>query len=76
MKTRVLALDFGASSGRAIIGTYDGETLSLKEIHRFPNDPVRIGGTLYWDVLRLVYEVKQALLKSKPYGIQSIGIDT
>lgn len=76
MTKRVLALDLGASSGRAIVGTYDGNELTLEEIHRFPNDPVRLGGTLYWDVLRLVHEIKQALLKAKPYGISSIGIDT
>ena len=76
MTLRVLALDLGASSGRAIVGTYDGSALTLEEIHRFPNDPVRLGNTLYWDVLRLVHEIKQALLKAKPYGISCIGIDT
>lgn len=76
-ETRVLAIDFGASSGRVMLGTYDGKQISVKEIHRFSNDPVIINGTMYWDVLRLFYEVKQGMLKSKAYGkIDSIGVDT
>lgn len=77
MNKNVLAIDFGASSGRAILGRYDGETITLQEIHRFSNDPVQLGDTLYWDVLRLFHEVKQSLLKSKKFGeLDSIAIDT
>ena len=42
---KVLAFDFGASSGRAILGEFDGSRLSLSELHRFSNDPVEINGT-------------------------------
>lgn len=74
---RLLSFDFGASSGRAVLGTFDGETLDLQEIHRFQNDPVAVNGTMYWDVLRLFFEVKQALIKSKGYGaLDGIGVDT
>lgn len=77
MAKRVLAFDFGASSGRAMLGTYDGGKLSLKEIHRFSNDPVSVGGTLYWDVLRLLFEIKQGITKAlADGGFDSIGIDT
>lgn len=34
MSKRVLAFDFGASSGRAIIGEFDGEKITLQEVHR------------------------------------------
>ncbi len=74
---KVLAFDFGASSGRAIIGAFDGKKITLEEIHRFSNDPVTVHGTSYWDVLRLFFEIKQGLIKSKQHGkISSIGIDT
>ena len=74
---KVLAFDFGASSGRAILGTFDGEKIALEEIHRFSNDPVKVNGTFYWDVLRLFHEIKQGILKAKAKGgFDSIGIDT
>ena len=50
---KMMAFDYGASSGRGILGEFDGERLTLKEIHRFSNDPVEVGGHIYWDVLRL-----------------------
>ena len=74
---RVLAFDFGASSGRAILGIFDGERIELQEVHRFSNDPVKINGTVYWDVQRLFFEIKQGILKAKEAGgFDSIGIDT
>ena len=77
MVKRVLAIDLGASSGRAIIGTFDGDRITTKEVHRFANDPVIVGGTLYWDVLRLFHEIKQGISKAALEGeIDSIGIDT
>lgn len=77
MEKRVLAFDFGASSGRAILGIFDGKTIRLQEVHRFGNDPVSINGTIYWDVQRFIFEIKQGMLKAKEAGgFQSIGIDT
>src|SRR5256885_8805 len=52
-----LAFDFGAESGRALVGTLQGGRLSVEEIHRFPNTPVRVQGRLYWDTLRLWHEI-------------------
>lgn len=76
---KMLAFDFGASSGRAILGRFDGEKLTTEEIHRFSNDPVEVRGTLYWDTLRLFHEIKQGILKCVNIGnkdIASIAIDT
>lgn len=79
MKTgNVLAFDFGASSGRAMIsGVKDGK-IFMEEIHRFPNDPVMIRGTLYWDILRLFHEIKAGITAAvnSGYGFDCIGIDT
>lgn len=75
----LLAFDYGASSGRAILGKYDGSRLLLDEMHRFPNEPVMLGDSLYWDFLRLFHEMKQGILKCVQGGnreIASIGIDT
>lgn len=77
MKKQVLAFDFGASGGRAILGAFDSEKITLEEVHRFSNDPVKVGNTFYWDVLRLFHEIKQGILKAKlKGGFDSIGIDT
>lgn len=76
-KKRLLAFDLGASSGRAIIGEFDGEKITLKEIHRFSNQPVTVNKTLYWDIVRLFHEIKQGILKANAEGgFDSIGIDT
>lgn len=76
---KLLAFDYGASSGRAILGTYDGEKLTLDEVHRFSNDPVMVNNTFYWDALRLFYEMKCGILKCMHRGdkdISGIGVDT
>lgn len=76
-KLKTLAFDFGASSGRAMLGEFDGRAISLGELHRFSNDPVLAGGRLYWDILRLFHEVKAGLFAAAAGGeISSIGVDT
>lgn len=76
---KLLAFDYGASSGRAMLGSYDGSRLELSEIHRFSNDPVMVGGSFHWDILRLFHEMKQGILKGAKAGnhqIAGIGVDT
>ena len=74
---KTLAFDFGASGGRAMLGTFDGRRIHLEEVHRFSNDPVIVNGVMYWDVLRLLFEIKQSLIRVKKYGkVDSLGIDT
>lgn len=74
----LLGYDYGASNGRAIHGAFDGEKLAINEIHRFPNEPVMLGGKLYWDILRLYDQMRQGLQKAAQAGIApaSVGLDT
>lgn len=44
MEKRILAFDFGASSGRAMLSRFEGNQLKAEEIHRFSNDPVVLNG--------------------------------
>ena len=77
--SKVLAFDFGASSGRAMLFTFDGKKLNIEEMHRFSNDPVMVNGSYYWDVLRLFFEIKKGISKTINAGhrdIEAIGIDT
>ena len=74
---KMLAIDLGASSGRGIIGGFDGKKFTLDEIHRFSNDPVTTPTGFYWDTLRLLFEIKTAILKgTQDGGVDTIGIDT
>jgi rhamnulokinase/L-fuculokinase len=74
---KILSIDLGASNGRAILAEFDGKTINMRELHRFPNDPVPLRGTLYWDVLRLLHEIRQSISKAvNAGGFDYIGIDT
>ena len=74
----ILAFDLGASSGRALLGRLTDRRIVTEEIHRFPNDPVKVGDRLHWDILRLYHEIKQGLLQAKHRGVRvrSLGIDS
>ncbi len=76
----VLAVDLGASNGRGIVGRYDEnkKSLSLHEVHRFENEPVKLGDYLYWDFPYLFRQIKIALLNAKNEGfdVKSIAVDT
>lgn len=75
----MLAIDLGASSGRGMVGKFDGQKITLEEVHRFPNGPVNLNGSLYWDILRTFGEIKSALHNcalSDNRDIASMGIDT
>lgn len=77
MNQKALTFDFGASSGRAITGKFDGKRIELTEVHRFDNNPVMLRETFYWDALALFHEIKQGITKAHAYGeFTSIGIDT
>jgi len=73
-----LAFDFGASGGRLMMSAFDGKTIELMELHRFPNEPVFCNGTLMWDIYRLVFEMKEGLKKAAALGhsYAGVGIDT
>ncbi|MGA2621910.1 MAG: rhamnulokinase family protein [Thermoguttaceae bacterium] len=76
-----LAIDMGASSGRHVVGWFDGRRLRLEEVYRFENGPVDIGGRLYWDLPGLWSRVRQGLAAAgaavQPAGrLVSVGVDT
>src|SRR5450432_2200380 len=71
---RVIAVDLGAESGRVARVDFDGDTLHLDEVHRFPNTPVQVGGTLHWDVLGLWREIASGIEQASS-GAAGIGVD-
>jgi rhamnulokinase len=78
MTSNYLALDLGAESGRGLLGRFDGQHLTLEEVHRFPNGPVQMLDTLYWDLPRLFEQIKIALAKGALCGggLDGVGVDT
>ena len=78
MQKNFFAVDLGATSGRTILATYDGKSISMKEVTRFANPMIPLGGHLYWDIAGLYNEVLNGLRKVAEDGISidSIGIDT
>jgi rhamnulokinase len=77
--TKYLAFDFGAESGRAIVGILDGERISVEEINRFKNNHIKVFHNYYWNTFELFEELKKGLkiAVQKGHGdIKSIGIDT
>ncbi|WP_020667369.1 rhamnulokinase [Amycolatopsis nigrescens] len=70
---RFAAVDLGASSGRVMVGDLAGG-LELTEVHRFANRPVRIRGTLYWDILALYQGVLDGL--NAAGEVDAIGVDS
>lgn len=79
MRATVAAVDLGASSGRVVLGRAGDGVLRMEEVHRFPNEPVRLLDTLHWDVLGLYREVRTGLrlaAELDSIGLDSVGIDS
>jgi rhamnulokinase len=74
-----LAIDMGASSGRHVVGHFDGRKVSLEEVYRFENGPVEVLGNLHWNLLGLWAHVRQGMHAAGarfPNRITSVGVDT
>ncbi len=74
------ALDFGATSGRVILGHWAKNRLTLTEVHRFPNAFRSLNGHDYWEIGTLWHEAMTGLRKAVtalPRGatLASIGVD-
>jgi rhamnulokinase len=73
----VASVDLGASGGRVIAARVDSDGVELREVSRFPNEPVHAGGTLHWDILRLYASVVSGLKSAAAaFPLASAGIDS
>ncbi|MBC7354455.1 MAG: rhamnulokinase, partial [Thermogutta sp.] len=74
-----LAIDMGASSGRHVVGLFDGHRVKLEEVYRFQNGPVEVGNRLYWDVLGQWTHIRNGLYAAGSRvntTVASVGVDT
>jgi len=75
--SRHAAFDFGAESGRTILGNLDSGILEIREVNRFPNGMKEVDGGLHWETPRLFGEISNGLKAAATGGIpDSIGVDT
>jgi rhamnulokinase len=72
--THYLACDLGAESGRVVLGTLDGGRLTLREVHRFLNVPLRQAGTLCWDVPALFDGFETGLRKAASLNLPMASV--
>ncbi|MEP6755542.1 MAG: rhamnulokinase family protein [Chthonomonadales bacterium] len=75
LSSRFLTIDYGAESGRALLGEIHDGRLQLSEVHRFPNEPQRILGSFNWDTVRLFADAKVGIRKASGH-LDGIGVDT
>ena len=77
-KINYLAVDLGATSGRTIVASFDGKRVEMRELTRFKNPMIPIGGHLFWDLPHLYREIVEALkqVAEENIKITSIGIDS
>ena len=65
-----LAVDLGATSGRTVLATFDGQKIEMKELTRFKNPMIPMGGHLFWDIAGLYNEVLLGLRKVAEEGVK------
>ncbi len=72
------ACDLGAESGRVMVGELGRGKLSLMEVHRFPNVPVKEKASLFWDIPQLYQELGVGLRKAGERGddIAAVSCDS
>ena len=73
-----LAIDLGASSGRAVVGTLDGARMRMTEVHRFRTPLVEDDGHLYWDAEALWAEARTGLARALEAAptLRSVSVDS
>ena len=73
-----LAVDLGAESGRVMLGTLENGRISLEELSRFSNSPIREGEAIYWDIPALFDGIREGLSKAGSLGqaITSVSADS
>ena len=82
-----LAIDLGAESGRGMLGAFDGERVTLREIGRFATSrgeqDIGPDGTRRWDWPRITGEIQSLLRQAQQetngalagVGVDSWGVD-
>lgn len=85
---RLIAVDFGASGGKCFVGTFESDSFSMEEIHRFPHEGIsfyiadRAGvpqERAHWNDVLLYHNIiagLEAYKRDVGNTVDAIGIDT
>lgn len=71
---KALALDLGGSGGKIFIGSLTNCKITLKEVHRFSNQPIDAAGRLYWDIMGIYTNLLEGIRKAGKFA--TLGIDS
>jgi rhamnulokinase len=74
-----IAVDMGAGSIRVMLSTVNGNSISLEEVHRFPNEIKVLDGRDRWDMDYIVREIKAGIHEAVSVSDgppQSVGVDS
>ncbi|TDI70401.1 MAG: rhamnulokinase [Bacteroidetes bacterium] len=76
--TSYLAFDLGASTSRVFLGTLNGHTLEMNELHRFPTPVLERDDHLFWDLDAIWSELQIGLEKGLIAApeLRSISVDS
>lgn len=75
MDQDVIAIDLGASSGRVSRVGFNGESFQVEEVHRFPNVPININGTIFLDI-QFIWNGIESGIRTSQKGAKSVGVDS
>ena len=78
MNQNIIAIDLGNSSGRVVLGQWNGSAGALREVYRFPNEAKEEEGHVVWDIERIWQEVLKGLrIAAAETGgrVESVGLD-
>ncbi len=79
---KYLAIDLGAESGRAVLGSFNGEKITLKEIGRFSTSQgssiVGADNIQRWEIFRIRDEIERLIHKANQVQglIAGVGVDS
>jgi rhamnulokinase len=78
LNSSLSVLACGGGSGRILQVEYDGDRLELRQVGRFPNGTVRLGDSLYWNILGVYKGLLDGLAKASSLGVRAsaMGLDT
>lgn len=74
---KYLGFDLGASSGKMMLGSFDGEKIQTEIVHRFPNRQSLVSGGLYWNILDIYQNLKTGIERVADNNEKlSLGVDS